>query len=178
MRKVAIIGIALAAAGSAFAQPGGGPFRATLTGYQEVPAVSSPADGEFMARVDREGTVDWQLSYEGLQGNVTQAHLHFAQTGVSGPIVVWLCATEATIGNAPAGFTTLCPQSGTLSGTFTSADVRPAAAQLLAQGELNELIAAMRAGAVYVNVHTSAVPAGEIRGQIGGRGHSGNIHNH
>lgn len=176
MKKVAILGTVLLAT-SAFARDGA-PLRASLTSYQEVPAISSTADGEFMARVQRDGTVDWQLSYEGLQGNVTQAHLHFAQKGVNGPIVVWLCATESTIANAPAGFNTICPQQGTLTGTFTSADVRPAAAQLLAAGELTELIAAMRAGAVYVNVHSTAVPSGEIRGQIGGRGRSGNIHNH
>jgi hypothetical protein len=33
-------------------------------------------------------------------------------------------------------------------------------------GELSELIAAIRAGKTYVNVHTNKHPGGEIRGQV------------
>jgi hypothetical protein len=36
------------------------------------------------------------------------------------------------------------------------------------------VLKAMRAGVAYANVHTGAFPGGEIRGQIGGRGRSGN----
>ena len=46
------------------------------------------------------------------------------------------------------------------------------AGQGIAAGEINELIAAMKAGFTYANVHTATHGGGEIRGQIraGGNG--------
>jgi hypothetical protein len=41
-----------------------------------------------------------------------------------------------------------------------------AAAQGIAAGEFGELVAALRAGRAYANVHTTKFPPGEIRGQI------------
>jgi hypothetical protein len=146
--------------------------RATLTGYQEVPSVSTVARGSFKADIHRDGNAfDWELEYSGLQGNVTQAHIHFAQRHTNGAIVVWLCQTATNPG--PAG-TAMCPQSGRVTGTAMAGNVGPGApAQQLTAGEIAEVIAAMRAGAAYANVHTSISGGGEIRGQINdrGRGH-------
>jgi hypothetical protein len=159
-------------AGAASAQ--GGPLRASLTGYQEVPSVSSRADGEFEARVNANGTVDYSLAYAGLQGSVTMAHIHFAQKGVNGPIIIWLCGTGSapnTVG--PAG-TPTCPASGTVTGSFTAANVAASpSTQQLAANDLGALVAAMRAGAAYVNVHSSISPGGEIRGQVTDNGAAG-----
>jgi hypothetical protein len=143
--------------------------RARLTGYQEVPSVSTVASGSFEATIHPDGQAfDWVLEYSGLQGNVTQAHIHFAQRHVNGNIVVWLCQTAANPG--PAG-TAMCPQSGRVTGTAMAGNVGPGSAtQQLTAGEITEVIAAMRAGAAYANVHTSISPGGEIRGQINGRG--------
>ena len=140
-------------------------FIAWLTGYQEVPSVSTPADGVFQARVTNQGSgFDYVLQYEDIAGTVQQAHIHFAQWAVNGPIVVWLCGTATNPG--PAG-TQTCPQSGTLRGTITAANVLAApTTQQLAAGEIGEVIRAMRAGAAYVNIHSSVSPGGEIRGQI------------
>jgi hypothetical protein len=108
-------------------------------------------------------SVDYTLAYAGLSSTVAQAHIHFAQRAVNGPIVIWLCGGTVP---GPAG-TPVCPQEGSVGGTFTSANVLAAAAtQQLAAGELEELIEAMRAGAAYVNVHTASSPGGEIRGQV------------
>ncbi len=73
----------------------------------------------------------------------------------------------SNLGNGPAG-TQLCPAApATISGTFTSADVLGnAASSGLEAGNLEELIAAIRAGATYANVHTSVRTGGEVRGQI------------
>ena len=152
-----------------------GPLRATLIGYQEVPAVATVGEGMFEARVAQNGqSVDFTLSYTGLKGNVTQSHIHFAQKSVNGHIVVWLCGTATNPG--PAN-TQTCPQSGTVSGTFTSANVLPSAgtsaAQQLSAGDLATFIDAMQSGIAYVNVHTSLSPGGEIRGQLGGHGRHG-----
>lgn len=151
-------------------------IQTSLTGYQEVPSVSTVAEGRLEVKIHRDGEAfDWVLSYSGLQGNVQQAHIHFAQKSVNGAIVVWLCGTGApgTQFAGPPG-TSTCPQSGTVSGTAMNPDVGPGAGtQQLTAGEataIEEVIAAMRAGVAYANVHTNLSPGGEIRGQIGTRG--------
>ena len=44
-------------------------------------------------------------------------------------------------------------------------------AQGIAPGEFAEVIRAIRAGAAYANMHTTAFPAGEIRDQVDSDGH-------
>jgi len=138
---------------------------AVLRGYTEVPSVNSTAHGTFVANVASDGqSFDYTLTFDGLKAPVQQAHIHFAQKSVNGPIIVWLCGTSALPG--PAG-TPTCPQSGTVTGTVTAANVLASpSTQQLAAGDLADLIAAMRAEAAYVNVHTTASPGGEIRGQV------------
>src|SRR5262249_41906468 len=82
-------------------------------------------------------------------------------------IVIWLCQT-ATPFLDPTGHAPQCPQAGTVTGTITSANVIAGSmpAQQLTAGDLAEVIAAIRAGAAYANVHTNLSPGGEIRGQI------------
>ena len=58
------------------------------------------------------------------------------------------------------------PEGGTISGTFDGDDVLTAGTSGIAAGEFDELLAAMRAGATYVNVHTVGRAGGEIRSQI------------
>lgn len=148
-------------------------LKARLIGYQEVPSVSTVASGDFSAEISGdEQTIDYELTYSNLQGTVTQAHIHFGQRAVNGGVVIWLCGTAANPG--PSG-TQTCPQSGTITGTITAANVVASgmASQQLDAGELDEVIAAMRAGVTYANVHTSPRSGGgEIRGQIRrSRGH-------
>jgi hypothetical protein len=152
-------------------------IRARLIGYQEVPSVSTGASGRFEASVHPDGKAfDYELEYSGLQAPVTQAHIHLAQRAVNGPIIIWLCGTASNPG--PAG-TQPCPQSGTITGTVMAANVLAAQpAQQLTAGEIEEAIAAMRAGAAYANVHTAVSTGGEIRGQLGTRGSHGRGHRH
>jgi hypothetical protein len=144
-------------------------LRANLVGYNEVPSVSTAARGQFVATVSPDGlSFTYQLTFSGLQAPITQSHIHFSQQSVNGPIVVWLCGTATNLG--PAG-TQTCPQSGTITGLVTTANVLGApAAQQLALGEIKEVIAAMRAGAAYANIHTAVSPGGEARGQISRHG--------
>ncbi|HWO40802.1 MAG TPA: CHRD domain-containing protein [Candidatus Eisenbacteria bacterium] len=143
-------------------------IQATLTGYEEVPSVSTGASGEFRGFISRnDDSITYELSYSGLEGTVTQAHIHFGQRSVNGSIVVWLCQTATN--PSPVVSTPLCPTSGTVTGTITAADViaTSTASQRILAGELAEVIAAIRAGAGYVNVHsTPLTTGGEIRGQI------------
>jgi len=150
---------------------GGHKLRARLNGFHEVPSVSTVASGDFRATIARdEQSIEYELSYSGLQGTIQQAHIHVAQRAVNGSIVIWLCGT-GTAGTSlagPAG-TPTCPQSGTVGPrTVFAADVVAGgtASQQLGAGELNEVIAAIRAGVAYANVHTNLSPGGEIRGQI------------
>lgn len=139
-------------------------LRARLSGYQEVPAVSTEGSGEFRGRIDpRDTEMAYDLSYSGLRGNVTQAHIHFANSGTNGPIMIWLCGTATNPG--PAG-TPACPQQGTVSRTITAADVVGPAGQGIPPGDFAQALDAIRAGAAYVNVHSTQWPGGEIRGQI------------
>jgi hypothetical protein len=139
-----------------------------LTGYEETPsAVSTTGNGTFTARISNDNSrIDWTLSYADLEGAVQQAHIHFGQKSVTGPISVFLCTN---LGNGPAG-TQPCPAPpATISGTITAADVTNLANERgISAGELDELLAAIRAGATYVNVHSTRWPGGEIRSQIDG----------
>jgi CHRD domain-containing protein len=146
-------------------------IHASLIGYQEVPSVSTPARGEFKATIARDDlSFDYELSFSGLVGTVQQSHIHFGQRSVNGSIVVWLCQTATTPAPAAvAALTPVCPQAGTVHGTITSANVVTAgtASQQIVAGELAEVLAAIRAGVTYVNVHATPLnPGGEIRGQL------------
>jgi hypothetical protein len=139
-------------------------WRAALRGLEEVPSVSTVATGKFSAEIsDDETTVSWKLSYEDLEGTVTQAHIHFADRDVNGGISVFLCSN---LGNGPAGTQPCPPPPATISGTFSAVDVIGPAGQGIAAGELAELIKAIRARHTYANVHSDLFPGGEARGQI------------
>jgi len=145
-------------------------FQANLDGYQEVPSVATRAQGVFSARSNYQRTeVGYTLTYSNMQAPVTQAHIHMAQTAVNGPIVIWLCGSATNPG--PAG-TPACPQGGgTVSGVFTAENVQASpTTQQLEAGEITAFVEAMRASSAYVNVHTTASPGGEIRGQVLGGG--------
>ena len=140
---------------------------ALLTGYEESPAVSTTGRGEFTATIDADGDVlQYTETFSGLQGTVTQSHIHVGQLGVNGSIVIFLCQTAAN--PDPTGLAPECPQQGTVTGTITPANVIAGATapQQLAAGDLAAVSAAIRAGAAYANVHTTVSPGGEIRGQI------------
>ncbi len=143
----------------------GGSERETLTGYEEVPALSTPGVGDFRATISQSSDeIHYQLTFSGLESDATQAHIHFENKTNNGSIVVFLCTN---LGNGPAG-TQACPAAGgTISGTITPADVGAgAAAQGLAAGEFDEFVRAIRSGATYVNVHSVNRPTGEIRAQL------------
>src|SRR5688572_10876380 len=160
MKKLVIVS-ALLAAFPATNAVAGDEVRARLTGYQEVPSVSTVASGRFQADIHPDGQAfDWELEFSGLQGTVQQAHIHFAQKSVNGAIVVWLCGTgpapTPTVPNplfGPPG-TQTCPQAGTVKGTAMAANVGPGSTtQQLTALEIEEVIAAMRSGVAYANVH-------------------------
>ncbi|MFB3905979.1 MAG: CHRD domain-containing protein [Acidobacteriota bacterium] len=133
-------------------------LKAELRGYEEVPALSSPAEGSFELSIKGD-TLEYELSYSGFETAVAVAHIHLGQPGVAGGVIAFLCGGG---GKDP------CPQgSGTVTGTITPADIIGPSGQGIAPGEFDEAVEALLNGVVYANVHTAQYPAGEIRGQLG-----------
>jgi CHRD domain len=145
-------------------------LSAVLESEQEVPAVSSPARGLFRARIDDDAqTIAFELSYANLEAAPAVAHIHIGQRHTNGNVVLFLCG-----GPAPQA----CPPApAKITGLLTPADV-VASAGAVGQGidaanddaaGFNEIIALLRSGAAYANVHTTKFLGGEIRGQISDR---------
>jgi hypothetical protein len=160
--------LAATTAGVASAVGGhGGPrsIHVKLTGWEEDPlALSTTGNGRFSAQIDeRAQEIRYSLSYAGLEGSVTQAHIHIGGRAQSGGISVFLCSN---LGNGPAG-TQACPAApARVEGTIRAADVIGPTAQGVTAGQFNELLNAIRAETTYVNVHSSLYPGGEIRSQL------------
>ena len=157
LSSIVSLGLATTLAGHALAAPLA--FRATLTGDQEVPPVDTVTRGSATFRATP--GLD-QLRYDLRVTNgvgVAQAHLHCAPAGVNGPVVAFL------FGPANPGLDV----SGKLaSGTVENADImategEPCGATI---NNVASLYAAILEGRVYVNVHTTDNPAGEVRSQL------------
>lgn len=156
---------ALASYGTAALGKNGDSKARKMSGYLEVPSISTTGRGTIDVKINNSTSLDYKLTYSGLSSTPSAAHIHFAQPSVNGGIAAFLCGG----GGKPA-----CPaQPATVTGTIVAGDVQTVAGQGIAAGELNELIAAMKAGFTYANAHTTLYPSGEIRGQIRARGNNG-----
>ena len=144
-------------------------LRARLSGFQEVPPRLTTGRGRFTALIDPARTsITFTLTYSDLSTPVLFSHIHFAQRGVNGGVMVFLCNNSPT-GPQPRA----CPaQGGTVTGTITAEDVvgpgpeDPATDQGISPGNLQDVIRAILSGETYVNVHSERWPPGEIRGQL------------
>jgi hypothetical protein len=134
-------------------------FRADLRGRNEVPLTLSGARGTLALSVnDADTSVHFVLEFSGLQTPVLFSHIHVGQPNVNGGVTVFFCGG----GGRPA-----CPQgAGTVEGDFTASNVIALTTQQLEVNNLAKLLAAIRAGKTYANLHTQTSPGGEIRGQI------------
>jgi hypothetical protein len=103
--------------------------------------------------------VSFQLFWQNLGSNISAAHIHFAQRGVNGGIVAWLCGG----GSKPA-----CPAgvTGNVSGSIIASDVLAVSSQGIEAGNFAEFAQALRSGVTYANIHTANHGGGEIRGQL------------
>jgi hypothetical protein len=157
-------------------------FREFLNGLKEATAVvSTTGTGTFRARIsDDESEIHYVLTFKDLEGDVRQGHIHIGHPQNQGGIVLWLCDSETN--PAPSETTPACTMSdplntraGRVTGMLTANDVQNqpgngiAGAPVTTPGEFAEVIALIRAGRTYVNVHSSKFPPGEIRSQINDR---------
>ena len=140
-------------------------FATHLTGDEEVPARDTPAQGQAKLQLDRDGdALLCKLNASNIE-NVVAAHIHVGKPEENGPVVAFLYGNEP-----PAGGRT----DGRLSErTVTAADLRGP----LAGKSIDDLMAEIRNGNAYVNVHThdgvaptntgpGDFPGGEIRGHL------------
>ncbi len=164
--------VGLVLAGLAAAEPPDARnFVAHLDGDEEVPPRETLATGQFVAKVEAEEALTYKLIVANIE-NVVASHIHLGVFGVNGPVVAFLAGPFPAAGGRVSGVLA--------QGTITAANlVGP-----LAGMSLSVLIAAMRAGGTYVNVHTDDgvappntgpgdFPGGEVRGQIRAAGPGG-----
>ena len=144
-------------------------MAANLSGDQEAPIpVTTIAFGQATFDVNfSENTLgmNYTLSATNLK-QAFMAHIHCGATGVSGPVIVqlagaapgnrgfnlngpWIGSAELTDGNVVGGINCTTATGGTLT-----------------VQNLIDVITLMATGMAYVNIHTTANPGGEIRGQI------------
>ncbi len=126
--------------------PAGQKFTTSMSPTQEVPTptpiVSLTGSGSALVTLNAaENQLTVAMSYTGLGSNANAGHIHGSATSVPGQ-------------TAPILFD-LMPSGGT-SGTNTATTFAITPAQ----------VALLRAGLMYVNVHTVNNPTGEIRGQL------------
>ncbi len=113
-------------------------FDIALDGSQEVPPTPSSSTGSGSVTFSPTlDTVYYDVVFDSLLAAPTVAHFHDGIPGVSGPPVVDL--TSSINGNHISGMATSLPP---------------------------DFIAKCLLGTIYLNVHSSAFPAGEIRGQV------------
>jgi len=166
MRRAFLLMAGFAAATCATSQPQPEPaklaapgerFQAKLDARNEVPppTLDSGASPSGTATFTVQGaTVAYKLSAAGLSGPPTAAHIHLGATGASGPVIVPLAIAAGSSPGTAVG-----------EGSFDATGVKGNKADGSAMS-LDDVLAAMRSGGTYVNVHTANNKPGEVRGQI------------
>jgi len=132
--------------------PGSTQWKATLNGASEVPANSSSATGTFTATLDETNqTLSWVLNVPTIT-NATMAHLHQGAAGTNGPVVLSLFTPALSQPSANTINTSSVSREFNLTGPLVD--------------DWAAFVTALKAGNIYVNVHTTATAGGEIRGQV------------
>jgi CHRD domain len=149
--------LAFACGGSSNAQGPQTVFTTALSGANETPPPgnSSAATGTATFTVDG-GTMAWTASSSPLNGKLSGFHIHLADAGVAGSVVVTLTGSlsQALDKGTDGGGSFTAPDT-----TAKNADGGPMS--------FDDLVQAMRDGHTYVNMHdTPTYPGGEIRGQL------------
>lgn len=119
--------------------PNGILFKAVLNGTNEVPVNSSTATGTATLSLDNTTKkITVTVTYSGM--TATAAHIHNGLPTVSGPVVFPLTAGGG----------------GSYPTTYSITD------QILDNTQETDL----KANNYYINIHSTAFPGGEIRGQL------------
>ncbi len=145
-------------------------FDALLSGASEVPPVNTTTTGTVRLKLkleeeddglpaglesarfeDKQSRLEFHLKVRRIVG-ATAGHIHLGAPGVNGPVVAELFSSSRP---SPR------PRELEREDNIYEEDlVGPLA------GDWDGFVSALRAGQLYVNVHTQLFPSGEIRGQI------------
>ena len=129
-------------------------FTAALDGGNENPAVSTGSAGTAVVTwntATKAGT--YRVEVYNMPVGTTASHIHAGAAEANGPVIVNFTVPAGGISNDFA-----------LTGTFTCTDVVPRAPQGINSCE--DFEQALMLGNTYANVHSTANPGGEIRGQL------------
>ena len=123
-------------------------YTITLNGGQQVPSVTTTAQGSGIVSIDRDrSNAHYMIIATGLSDAITSAHFHNEAAGANGGVIYDLSSSFSLSGTEDGAFgywTDLNMTTPFMSSTETM----------------------FRHDEVYVNVHTAANPGGEIRGQV------------
>lgn len=156
-----LAGLTLAAAACGSSDKTSGPnvqtFVANMSSNQET-SLKTPSTATGTATFTVSGN---QITLTSLNvsnmDSVTASHIHLGAAGVSGGIIVPLLSVNPPSGHiASQALVTNLPITQAM---IVGINPNPAIS-------LDSLLALFRNGNAYVNVHTKANPAGEIRGQV------------
>lgn len=111
-------------------------FTTTLSGGQEVPAVSTTGTGTAWVRISPDfNSITYRITYARLQSSFSAAHFHVGQPGTNGPVAM-----------------TIPFNGNTASGTWNNVP--------------DSIISKLMKEQIYINIHTTGTPSGEIRGDL------------
>ena len=214
MQRNKLIGAALCSGAFALwiNHAGADEFTAHLTGFNEIGSIPTSvtvtttpstvatgytgavlSDGKGTATLDldeKANAITYKLTYSNVgttppqTGMVSQAHIHFGKSRDSGGILVFFCTNLTPPAGVPKPQS--CPlNSGTVTGTWTKADIIAIPGQNVVAGNFEALVEALQSNTAYANVHTvplpgatnTAYPGGEIRGHVHKSDHDEN-HDH
>ena len=129
-------------------------FNALLSGGNEVPPVVTGSAGSAVVTwntATRTGT--YRVDVYNMPVGTTASHIHVGAYNVGGPVIINFTVPAGGISNDFA-----------LQGTFACSDVVARAAQGI--NSCDDFEQALVLGNTYVNVHSTANPGGEVRGQL------------
>ena len=124
-------------------------FVATMLPSNEVPTAKTTTGTGVATFVDKGNEIDWTVELTGMTG-VFASHIHLGDAATVGPVIFNLFIPQT-------------PNPATLTGVVGSGTITNANNPAITLDSLRVLF---NNGHAYVNVHTSANGAGEIRGQV------------
>lgn len=152
MRRICVMAALAVALGAGTAQAQVVTLTANLSGANETPGVSTGAFGTAVVLLDLGArSWSWEIDIFNMPTGTTAAHFHVAGPDVAGPVVVNIPVTtnisnDFRLTGSANALTAMRPEHGIRS--------------------VEDFIQALVGGQIYLNIHSTANPSGEVRGQL------------